>query len=91
MSSLLRFTASPSFLDAVIGIVVVELAALLLYAARRGRGMPAGEAVAFLGAGLALLIALRTRAAGGSALAFGAAMTVALVCHLWHVRQRWRR
>ena len=87
----LAFSASPRFLDAVIGLVVVEIAALVLYRRRRRRGMPAGEVVAFLGAGLALLVALRSRATGGSALAFGAAMTVALLCHAWHVRQRWQR
>ena len=91
VATVLAFTASPRFLDAVIALVAVELVVLVLYRRRRRRGMPVGEAVAFLGAGIGLLVALRTRAAGGSAAAFGAAMSVALLCHAWHVRQRWQR
>ena len=91
VAAVLALSASPRFLDAVIALVVAELAALVIYRRLRRRGMPIGEVVAFLGAGLALLVALRSRAQTGSGLAFGAAMTVALVCHVWHVRQRWQR
>jgi hypothetical protein len=54
--------------------------------------MPVRELASFLGAGLALLVALRTgsgpRGAGGT-LVFAGAMAVGLACHVWHLAQRW--
>ena len=78
----LAWLRSPLVLDVIIGAVLVEGIGLALFRARTGRGMPISESIAFLGAGLGLLAAMRLRA---SALAFAAAMLVGLVCHLWFI------
>ena len=69
--------------------VLVEAAALVAYRRRTGRGMRVPEVASFLGAGLALLVAMRVLAAGSggarAGLAFAAAMAAALACHVWHV------
>jgi hypothetical protein len=72
-------------LDVIIGAALAEGVGLAVFRARTGRGMPMGETVAFLGAGIGLLVAMRVR---GSAPAFAAAMLVSLVCNLWFIWQR---
>ena len=90
MTSLL---APGRLLELVMAGVVVEGLLLVAYRRRTGRGMPAREVVAFLGAGLALLGAARATVAAsatpGQTLAIAAAMAAALACHVWHVVQRW--
>ena len=75
--------------DGIIGLVLLELAALGGYQLLRRRGMPFPEVVSFLGAGLGLLVALRVLIANGSIVLLAGALLVSLVMHLWHVRQRW--
>jgi hypothetical protein len=89
--SALGFVLTLRFLDAVIALVVAEAIALGVYRSTTGRGMPPSEVVAFLGAGLAMVVGLRLWVAGASAAAFAGAMGVSLVLHVWHVAQRWRR
>jgi len=79
------------FLDVVIALLVAEWLGLTAYRAATGRGMPPTEVTAFLGAGLAMALALRVTVAGGRAEWFAAAMAASLVLHLWHVAQRWHR
>lgn len=87
------FLAPGRLLELIIAGVVLEGVLLCLYRRRTGRGMPTAEVVAFLGAGLALLVAARaavaSTATGAQTLVFAAAMAAALGCHVWHVRQRW--
>ena len=90
MSKLSAFITSPRFVDLAIVLVVVELAALVLYRALRHRGMRTGELIAFLGAGMAMLIAMRVTATGGGAAGFIIAMTASLVLQSWHIAQRWQ-
>ena len=78
-------------LDLVIALTVVEGAVLAAYRAVTGRGLPHRELAAFLGAGLALMLAMRLAAGGGPRLAIAAAMLAALALHLWLVAQRWQR
>lgn len=90
MSGLL---AMPRLLDLVIIGVMIEGLALATYRWRTGRGMPGREVASFLGAGLGLLVAARLSVApatAGSLAGFALAMSVALICHIWHVAQRWR-
>jgi hypothetical protein len=91
-ASLAALLAAPWLVDAIIAGVIVEGVALAAYRRRTGRGMPVRELASFLGAGLALLVALRTgsgpRGAGGT-LVFAGAMAVGLACHVWHLAQRW--
>lgn len=79
------------FLDVVIALLVAEWLGLAVYRAATGRGMRPAEVTAFLGAGLAMTLALRVTLAGGRAEWFAAAMAASLVLHLWHVAQRWHR
>ena len=92
LSALLDFLVTPRFLDLVMLGVLAEAAALVAYRRRTGRGMRASEVASFLGAGLALLLAMRVLAAGAGGVwgrgAFAAAMAAALGCHAWHVAQR---
>lgn len=80
---------SPSIIDAILALVAVEAVALVFYRVRSKRGMPVAEVVAFLGAGAALMIALRVLATGGGFATFAVAMLGSLAMHLWHVKQRW--
>lgn len=78
-------------IDAIIGALVLEIVALAVYRLVRGTGLASGELIAFLGAGLSMLIGLRIVADGGSFAAFAAVMLISLMLHLWHVTQRWQR
>ena len=89
--TVLEFVLTPRFLDAVIALLVAELVGLAAYRAATGRGMRPTELTAFLGAGLAMVVALRVSVGGGRAELFAAAMATSLVLHVWHVAQRWHR
>jgi len=91
VTELAQLVGSPRLLDAIIAATVVEAALLVAYRAMTGRGMRVREVVSFLGAGVALLAAIRVVARGGSPALFGFAMLWALGLHLWHVAQRWER
>ena len=84
--------ASPRFVELVIAAVIAAGAVLALYRRRTGRGVPPGDLLSFLGAGLALLVAMRAGAPpatpGGRAV-FAAAMAASLGCHVWHLARRW--
>ncbi len=90
MSALTSFILSPRFVDLAIVLVVLEFAVLVFYRARRHRGMRTGELVAFLGAGTAMLFAMRVSVSGGGSAAFIVAMTASLVLQSWHIAQRWQ-
>jgi K+ transporter len=75
--------------DAIIVMVAIEMIAMLLYRRQTHRGMPASEVISFLGAGAGLLLALRVWVADGPFVGFASAMLLALVMHVWHVKQRW--
>ena len=77
--------------DLVIAATLVEGAALAAYRATTGRGVAARELLAFLGAGLSLLVAMRLVATQAPLAAFAVVMLAALALHLWLVAQRWRR
>ncbi|MEP7065047.1 MAG: hypothetical protein ABI889_03335, partial [Gemmatimonadota bacterium] len=85
MTSLIAFITSPRFVDLAIALVLLELCALALYRARRHRGMRTSELVAFLGAGMAMLVAMRVTASGGGSATFIIAMTASLVLQSWHI------
>ena len=80
-----------ALLDLVIAATVAEAVALAAYRAATGRGVPGRELAAFLGAGLALLAAMRAVASGPATFAFAGAMLAALLCHAWLLAQRWER
>jgi hypothetical protein len=84
-------TSQLHLIDVMISVLVLEIAVLALNRVVRGTGIASAELIAFLGAGLSMLVGVRVMAGGGSLAAFAAAMLLSLVLHLWHVRQRWQR
>ena len=76
-------------IDGILGLVVLEAAALLAYRAARGRGPPSSSFLANLLSGAFLLIALRDALAGGSALVIGGCLTAALIAHVYDLYGRW--
>jgi hypothetical protein len=85
----IALTLSTRLIDAIIAGVVIEGVALAAYRGLTGRGVRIPEAVTFLGAGLALLIALRLALSGAPRAAGGGALLAALELHVWHVAQHW--
>ncbi|MCU0615783.1 MAG: hypothetical protein MUD17_01685 [Gemmatimonadaceae bacterium] len=86
MDALAALVASPIFLLGIMGAVLVEAAALIVWHRRTGRGPRPLATVSFLGAGLAFLGALYVlRAHQSPSLAFLSALTLALVFHVWHL------
>jgi hypothetical protein len=78
-------------IDLAIAITLFELVAFALYHWRTGRGMAPRDFLPNLGAGLALMFALR---AGLSAAGWGwvaAGLMLAGLAHAADVRRRWRR
>jgi len=92
MTELVAFFASPLFLGAVIGGVVLEALVLIAWHRRTGRGPRPVLVCSFLGAGLALFVALyAVRAHDAPPFAFIIALLVALIFHAWHLALLARR
>ena len=76
----------------ILALVVVEAIVVALLRRRMGRGIALGDFVASLAPGVALLMAIRTQAAGGHAWTKVAIwLVVALVMHLADLIRRWER
>ena len=82
---------STRLIDAIIAGVVIEGVALVAYRGFTGRGVRISELATFLGAGLALLVALRLALSGAPRAAGGGALLAALALHVWHVVQHWNK
>ncbi len=78
-------------IDWVLGATVAEAAILAALRAATGRGVALRELAAFLGAGIALLVAVRWAMAGASIVLLAVPLLAALVLHLWLLAQRWHR
>lgn len=92
MTELVAFFASPLFLGAVIVGVIVEALALIAWHRRTGRGPRPLLVCSFLGAGLALFVALYViRAQDTPGRAFIIALLMALIFHVWHLALLARR
>ena len=75
--------------DIILLFLGLEIVVLLAIRGVARRGMPWRECISFLGAGFAMLIALRAVAVGQHPAVFAVAMLVSLALHVWHVVQRW--
>lgn len=71
--------------DAILLLVLLEAAALAAWRTRTGRGPSVAHAWSFLGAGAALLLALRAALAGWPAWTALLALAVAGVAHAAHL------
>lgn len=77
-------------LDAILALMALEGVALLGWRRCRGSGIGAGDLLANLAAGAALLVACRLAVGGASALAMAVALAAALAGHLVDLSRRWR-
>ena len=77
--------------DLVIAVTLLEAAALAVYHARTGRGLAPRDFAANLGAGLALMLAVRAALAGAAWTWVAAGLAAAGLAHLLDLRRRWRR
>lgn len=76
--------------DAILVLVFVEGAGLTIAYRRTGYGVPFERLLGTLGAGFALLIALRC-ALGGTPWPVWPCLLAALAFHLYDLRSRWSR
>lgn len=77
-------------IDFVIAVTVVEAAVLALLHARSGRGLPPGEFMPALTAGLGLLLAARAGASGADGFWVAAGLLLAGAAHALDLKRRWR-
>jgi hypothetical protein len=82
--------ASGRIVDFVLVLVAVEAVGLAVLYRRSGRGIAPGALVGFLGAGVALMLALRVALVGGWWGYVALFLLVAGVAHVWDLRSRWR-
>jgi hypothetical protein len=83
--------ANGRIVDVIVGLVVVQFIALVLYRRATGRG-PAPADIAFnLLAGAGLLLALRAALTGADWTSIAAFLAAALVAHLADLARRWPR
>ena len=83
--------ASGRIVDLILGLVVVQFVAIVLYRRTTGRG-PAPADIAFtLLAGAGLLLALRAALTDAGWMSIAAYLVLALVAHLADLARRWPR
>lgn len=82
--------SSGLIVDLIIVFVIVEWAAIVMYRARTGRGIPPLAITANLLAAVFLMLALRAALVGAHWQWMAAALTGALAAHLVDLAQRWR-
>ena len=78
-----------SLIDLVIALTVLEGLVLALYHRRTGRGMAPRDFIANLGAGLALMVALRIGLSAGGWGWVAAGLALAGLLHASDLRSRW--
>ncbi len=83
--------ASGRAIDLIILLLLSEGSGLILYHRRTGRGLPPGQFIGFLAAGLFLLLALRAALTDTHWLWIWLALSGALIAHLVDLALRWPR
>jgi len=82
---------SGRIVDLMALFVLLEVAALLWWRRRTGRGIATAPLLANIGAGTCLMFALRVALTDGPAWALAAWLIGSLVCHLADLALRWSR
>lgn len=77
--------------DIIIGMMVLEAAALIAYHSKTGKGIRPLQALAALAAGASLFVALRLALTGAPWLWIGAALAASLAAHIADLTSRWNR
>ena len=83
--------ASGRLVDLILFLVVIEVAVLLLYWRRTGRGVVPLDLLPNLCAGAFLLLALRVTLTGGGWMLASSCLAAAGLAHLADLYRRWRR
>lgn len=84
------FIESGAVFDLVVAVLVVEAVLMTGLWWRRAQGIPPVTLLPDLGAAAALLIAARAHTLDAGWLVIGAALAVALLLHVTHLRRQWR-
>ena len=83
--------ASGRLVDLILVLVVIEVAVLLVYWRRTGRGVAPLDLLPNLCAGAFLLLALRVTLTGGGWMLASSCLATAGLAHLADLYRRWRR
>jgi hypothetical protein len=86
---LARLFASGRIVDLVIAFMAVEAMVLIIVRKYSLRGIPTGDLLISLAAGLPLLLALRAALTGSAWPSIAACLCVALVAHAADLLRRW--
>jgi uncharacterized membrane protein SirB2 len=81
---------APLLIDIILGLTLLEIAGLLAYRARTGRGLGARELLPNVMAGVFLILGVRAAVTAAPWTAIAPWMLASLVAHLVDVRGRWR-
>ena len=76
-------------IDLILGMTMLEIAALLAYRARTGRGPGARQLLPNILAGVFLILGVRAAVSGGAWTDIAPWMLASLAAHLVDVRGRW--
>jgi len=82
--------ANGHVVDLILGLMVAEALALIIYRRRTGRGIAPLDLVGNLLAGLCLLLALRAALVDAAWGWIAAWLSVALIAHLLDLQRRWK-
>jgi len=81
--------ATGRIVDAILGLMLLELMVLIIVRKKTGRGLSTGQLVVGLAAGAALLLALRAALAGQPWQGVALWLIVALAAHMLDLKLRW--
>jgi hypothetical protein len=81
--------ATGRIVDLILGLMVLEAAALAAFHRITGHGVPLASLLMNMAAGVCLLVALRAALAGAEWGIVAGALAAALMAHLLDLRSRW--
>jgi uncharacterized protein involved in response to NO len=84
-----HFVLNESWIDAILGLVILEGLLLVAWRAWTGRGPKPGPLIANLLAGGFILLALRLAISGGSLVWIATCLAFSLIAHLIDLVSRW--
>ncbi len=85
------FFASGRAAELILGVLVLEFAALAAWRARTGTGPSPRALLPLLLAGACFALALRAALTGQGWVWVAAPLSAAFLAHLWDLAQRWKR